>query len=201
MTRTDPHGTSAPPEWGEPMDVMQSGRDVIHSETQRRLLDCWIALRALAPLPVWRGLNADVITVPFDSLAWLDVVESAGDARFRIGFHGTRLVDALHPIDCIGRFVDDVLPAAVRAGVLMSYRAVLASKGPVYTVSDMRDRTGRIVHHERLLLPFTLGNNGEAERILASVEARSPEGPFELRHLMRSPMQAPVIALCTTIQY
>jgi hypothetical protein len=73
-------------------------------------------------------------------------------------------------------------------------------KMPVYTVSDMRDPAGRIVHHERLLLPFSLGG-GETERILASIEAASPEGPFELRDLMKSPIRPPVIALCATIQY
>ena len=47
---------------------------------------------------------------------------------------------------------------------------------PVYTVSDMRDPTGRIVHHERLLLPFSTGG-AEVDRILASIEAVEPGGP------------------------
>jgi hypothetical protein len=64
----------------------------------------------------------------------------------------------------------------------------------------MRDPTGRIVHHERLLLPFT-HNGTEVDRILASIEAASPEGPFQMRDLMKSPVRPPVIALCTTIQY
>ena len=41
----------------------------------------------------------------------------------------------------------------------------------------MRDPAGRIVHHERLLLPFSHGG-AEVDRILASIEAASPEGPF-----------------------
>ena len=39
---------------------------------------------------------------------------------------------------------------------LATYRQVVSTKVPVYTVSDMRDPAGRIVHHERLLLPFSL---------------------------------------------
>ncbi len=77
---------------------------------------------------------------------------------------------------------------------------MLSTRGPVYTVSDMRDPAGRIVHHERLLLPFSHGG-AAVDRILASIEAASPEGPFEMRDLMKSPIRPPVIALCATIQY
>ena len=78
-------------------------------------------------------------------------------------------------------------------------RHVLASRLPVYTVADMRDPGGRIVHYERLLLPF--GQNGiEVDRILASLETVSPEGAFENRGLMNAPPRPPAFALCTTIQ-
>ena len=82
---------------------------------------------------------------------------------------------------------------------LSSYRHVLASRLPVYTVADMRDPGGRIVHYERLLLPF--GQNGiEVDRLLASLETVSPEGAFENRGLMNAPPRPPAFALCTTIQ-
>ena len=182
------------------MEFMQSGPDIVRSDTQRWLLDYWASLRGPGSLPIWRGLNADDFAVPFDNLAWMDVVDVDGAARFRIGFHGPRLAEAFGPIDCIGKFIDDFLPPPYLGAALATYRQVVSSKGPVYTVSDMRDPAGRIVHHERLLLPFSLGGT-EAERILASIEAVSPEGPFELRDLMKSPIRPPVIALCTTIQY
>ncbi len=100
----------------------------------------------------------------------------------------------------LGKFIDDFLPPSYLGAAIETYRKVLSTRGPVYTVSDMRDPTGRIVHHERLLLPFTQGG-GVVDRILASIEAASPEGPFEMRDLMKSPIRPPVIALCTTIQY
>src|SRR5262249_61023408 len=56
---------------------------------------------------------------------------------------------------------------------LSTYRHVVATRLPVYTVSDMRDRTGRIVHYERLLLPFAT-EGSEVDRILASLETVSP---------------------------
>jgi hypothetical protein len=69
---------------------------------------------------------------------------------------------------------------------------------PVYTIADMRDQTGRIVHYERLLLPF--GHDGIAvDRILASLEVVSPEGAFENRDLMKAPPSPPAFGLCTLI--
>ena len=182
------------------MEFTQSGPDIIRSAHQRWLLHHWASLRGHAGLPIWRGLNADAIKMPLDNLAWTDVVGAGADARFRIGFHGKRIDEAFGSVNCVGKFLDEILPPPYLGAALATYRQVINSGLPVYTVSDMRDPAGRIVHHERLLLPFSIGG-GETERVLASIEAMSPEGPFELRELMKSPTRPPVIALCTTIQY
>jgi hypothetical protein len=182
------------------MEFIQSGPEIIRSAHQRWLLDYWASRNRAEPLPVWRGLDAGDIAVPFDNLAWMEVVDVNGAPRFLMKFHGSRLSEALGPIEGLGKFIDDFLPASYLGAAIKTYRKVLSSKGPVYTVSDMRDPTGRIVHHERLLLPFTQGG-GTVDRILASIEAASPEGPFQMRDLMKSPIRPPVIALCTTIQY
>jgi hypothetical protein len=182
------------------MEFMQSGPDIVRSDHQRWLLDYWASQRSPGSLPIWRGLTASEFAVPFDNLAWMEVVDVDGKARFRMRFHGPRLSEALGPIEGEGKFIDDFLPTSYLGSAIATYREVVRTKGPVYTVSDMRDPTGRIVHHERLLLPFSTGG-AQADRILASIEAGSPEGPFELRDLMKSPIRPPVIALCTTIQY
>jgi hypothetical protein len=130
----------------------------------------------------------------------MEVVDVDGAARFRIRFHGPHLSEALGPIEGEGKFIDDFLPPSYLGSAIATYREVVRTRGPVYTVSDMRDLTGRIIHHERLLLPFST-DGARADRILASIEAGSPEGPFELRDLMKSPTRPPVIALCTTIKY
>jgi hypothetical protein len=182
------------------MEFIQSGPDIVRSDHQRWLLDYWASRRRAESLPVWRGLDAGDITIPFDNLAWMEVVDVNGDPRFLMRFHGAQLSEALGPIEGLGKFIDDFLPASYLGAAIKTYRKVLSSRGPVYTVSDMRDPTGRIVHHERLLLPFTQGG-GAVDRILASIEAASPEGPFQIRDLMKSPIRPPVIALCTTIQY
>jgi hypothetical protein len=62
----------------------------------------------------------------------------------------------------------------------------------------MRDRAGRIVHFERLLLPF--GQDGTAvDRVLASIEAVSPEGAFDSRDLMTASASPPAYAFCAVI--
>ena len=113
--------------------------------------------------------------MPLDSLAWTDVVSAHRDMRFRIGFHGAKIVEAFGPVECVGKYLDEVLPTPYLGPAVATYWRVVNSKVPIYTVSDMRDPAGRIVHHERLLLPFSL-SGGEAERVLASIEAVSPEG-------------------------
>jgi hypothetical protein len=182
------------------MEFMQSGPDIVRSNTQRWLLDCWAKFRGHGSLPIWPGLNPGDFTVPLENLAVIQIVGDAGDMRFRIEFHGKRLVEAFGPVDCVGKCLDEILPPAYQSSALATYRQVANGKAPVYTVADMRDSAGRIVHHERLLLPFSMGGT-DVERILASIEAASPEGPFELRDLMKSPIRPPVIALCATIQY
>lgn len=179
---------------------MQSGPDIVRSDHQRWLLDYWTSRRRAESLPAWRGLDAGDILIPFDNLAWTEVVEVNGASRFLMRFHGSQLCEALGPIGDRGKFIDEFLPPSYVGAAIATYRKVLSTKGPVYTVSDMREATGRIVHHERLLLPFTQGGT-VVDRILASIEAASPEGPFEMRNLMKSPIRPPVIALCATIQY
>jgi len=181
------------------MEFTQSGPDIVRSDDQRRLLQAWGALRGAASLPIWPGLRADTLTVPLDNLALTQVVRDGAEARFRLEYHGERLAKSFGDLDCIGMFLDDILPQPYLRAALATYREAMNARLPVYTVSDMRDVGGRIVHHERLILPFAVGGP-ETAKILASIEAISPEGPFEIHELMRSPIRPPVLALCTTIR-
>jgi hypothetical protein len=182
------------------MEFMQSGPDIVRSDHQRRLLDRWASLRDGKSLPIWRQLDPGNIPLPFDDLVLIEVVGDTDNARFRIAIQGSRLAEGFGWSECVGKFVDEVLPPAYRNSALSTYRQVVSSKLPVYTASDMRDPAGRIVQRENLFLPFSLGGV-EVERVLVSIEASSPEGPFELREMMTSPVRPPVIALCATIQY
>jgi hypothetical protein len=176
------------------MEFTQSGPDIIRSDQQRRLLDHWASLRGNARLPIWPGLDADEITRARDNLALTHVVGEHDDARFRLEFHGWRLAKSFGDMECVGMFLDEILPQPYLRAALATYREAMNTWRPVYTVADMRDPTGRIVHHERV-------GGAATEKILAFIEAVSPEGPFEIHELMKAPIRPPVIALCTTIQY
>ena len=160
------------------MQFMSSRPDVVRSVTQRWLLKTWNRLRGVRRLPLWQDLEPDELAAVSESLSFNDVVAANGNARFRIRFHGARVGEAYGSKDCQGKFLDEILPASYLNAALSTYHQVIAARLPVYTVADMRDRAGRIVHYERLLLPFS--HEGlEVEGILASLETVSPEGDFE----------------------
>jgi hypothetical protein len=173
---------------------------VIRSINQRWLLNYWNRLRQGAELPLWQGLEAEELASVPENLSFQDVVGSDGALRFQVRFHGRRIAEAYGRANCIGKFLDEILPPAYAGTALSTYRHAVETKLPVYTIADMRDRTGRIVHYERLLLPFS-SDGQAANRILASLETVSPEGAFENRDLMQSAGKPPAFALCTVIQH
>jgi hypothetical protein len=182
------------------MEFMNSRPDIVRSNTQRWLLSHWDELRAATLLPAWHGLKPDALAIPPDDLSLIQVVAANNDERFQIRFHGTRVASLYGRVSCVGKFLDEILPASALPATLAIYCHVVAARAPVYTVTDLRDRAGRIVHYERLLLPFC-GSGSGVERILASLETVSPEGEFDNDGLMTSPVRAPAFALCTTIHY
>ena len=74
----------------------------------------------------------------------------------------------------------------------------MATGRPVYTIHDIADRHGRLVHYERLLLPFS--RDGESvDRILASFEFFCPDGGFDTSDLLSAQNGAPALRLSATI--
>jgi hypothetical protein len=181
------------------MQFISSRRDVIRSINQRWLLSYWDRLRGERRMPVWQGLDAAELAPMTENLAFYDVTGNDGGVRCRIRYRGERINEALgNPGQ--RKFLDEVLPASYREAALSTYRQVLATQLPVYTIADLRDRNGRIVHYERLLLPFSR-DGAVVDRILASLETVSPEGAFDNRDIMNCVPRPPAFALCTTIQY
>ena len=132
-------------------------------------------------------------------LLFTDVVSREGTTQFLIRSSGERIAQYFG-VDCPeggqGRFLHEVLPLPYRPTALATFREAVAAREPVYTIADMRDRAGRIVHFERLLLPF--GRDGTAvDRIIVSIEAVSPEGAFDGHHLMAA--TPPAFAFCAVI--
>jgi hypothetical protein len=180
------------------MHFMNSHPDVVRSASQRRLLSYWDRQRGTIPLPMWEGFEAEELVAVAESVSFQDVIGDEGDVRFLIRYHGKRIAEAYGSF-CQGKFLDEILPPQYREAALSTYYQVLATKLPVYTISDTQDRDGCIVHYERLLLPFS--EDGDAiDRILASLETTSPEGVFDNRDVLKSLPKPAGFALCTTIQ-
>jgi hypothetical protein len=179
------------------MEFMHSRPDIVRSNTQRWLIAYWHGLRGTDPLPSWHALQPEALAIPPDDLSLTEVVGTGGE-RFQVRFHGTGVGTLFGNVSCVGKHLDEILPASALPATLAIYRHAVATGAPVYTVSDMRDRSGRIVHYERLLLPFC-GNGARVERILASLETVSPEGAFDNDGLMIALPKPPAFALCTTI--
>ncbi len=78
---------------------MQSGPDIVRSDHQRWLLDYWASRRRAESLPALARIGCRRHPIPFDNLAWMEVVDVNGDPRFLMKFHGSQLSEALGPID------------------------------------------------------------------------------------------------------
>jgi hypothetical protein len=181
------------------MEFMSSRPDIVRAASQRGLLSLWNRLRGAGSLPQWRDVDSGEFG-PVDNLSYSDVIASHSATRYLIRFHGQRIAELYGRTSCVGKYLDEILPPSYSATALSTYHQVVASKLPVYTVADMRDAAGRIVHYERLLLPFSR-DGASVDRILASLEAVSPEGEFDQRDLMKAPPKPPAFALCTIIQH
>jgi hypothetical protein len=183
------------------VEFVISPPDIVRSINQLWLLKSWMRLRGASRLLPSDGPAGEELAGISEDLLFMDVVNREGATQFLIRFTGLRIMEYLGvncPTRGEGKFVDEVLPVPYRDAALSTFREAVAAREPVYTVADMRDRGGRIVHFERLLLPF--GRDGMAvDRILASIEAVSPEGGFDGHSLMATPSMTPAFAFCAII--
>lgn len=150
-------------------------------------------------LPALDSVSGPELASLSGDLLFADVMRGAGSTRFLVRSCGARIMEYLG-VDCPargeGRYIDEALPPAYRNAALSSFLEVVAARAPVYTIADMRDGAGRIVHFERLLLPFS-SDCTSVDRVLASIEAVSPEGAFESRDLVAA--SPPAFGFCAVI--
>lgn len=179
------------------MDFMKTGPEVVESINQRWLLGQWKRLCNGNALPIWQQLPVEELKPMVDTLMFCDHVPDAGGDRFLIRYIGARIA-LTYGGNFQDRYLDEALPKVWRENALTTYRQAIRSKLPVYNAVDTRDRDGRMVHLERLLLPFSR-DGVVADRILSSIEAVSVEGRFEQANLGRSPHASANCALVATI--
>jgi hypothetical protein len=178
------------------MQFFDSQADVIRSVQHRWLLKCWTQLCDGRALPFMHRLELNDIARMVDQMIFFDVVANGAGPRFRIRFQGARITQA-YGADCAGKFLDQTQPPNTREATLATYCHAVRVRRPIYTISDTCDAGGRVVHYERLLLPFT--QDGEAvSRIVSTLETVSPDGGFQQRSLMVAP-PAHRYSVCATI--
>jgi hypothetical protein len=183
---------------GNHVQFATSRPDVVRSVRHSWLLKYWIGLLRGRPMPLCKELDAGELRPVVDSMNFYDIVRNGTAARFLIRFQGATIT-AAYGGDCTGKFFDTVLPDAMREATLAVYRHVVATRRPVYTISQAVDREGHPVQHERLLLPFSLEGR-EVDRIIAALEMVSVERKFEQQGLMRGQTAPPTYSLCATIE-
>ncbi|MGC1464972.1 MAG: PAS domain-containing protein [Pseudolabrys sp.] len=173
--------------------------DVIRAVNQSWLLNMWRRHRGYSPLPRWDTIEKENLTASAEQLSFLEVAATGDVTRFRIRSHGAVLGEVYGSPDCSGRFLDEIISPAQQTNALAPYRQVVEGKLPIYTIHDMRDRLGRLVNYERLLLPYSRDRR-TVDRVLASFEFICADGTFERQGLMRSALVPPTLRLSATIQ-
>jgi hypothetical protein len=171
--------------------------DIVRAINQRWLLKFWERSLRAQTLPRWQAVETEDLSRIAANLSFLEVTGSDGQARFIIRSHGATIANVYGVTGCNGRYLDEIIPEAKRVSALTAYRLVVASGKPVYTIHDLNDRNGRLVHYERLLLPFT-HDNKTVDRILASFEFFCDDGAFDSRELMTQQI-VPTLRLSATI--
>lgn len=173
--------------------------DVVRAINQRWLLKFWKRHLGTHRVPQWQAVEAENLSGMSDNLSFLDVTGTGDGARFQVRFHGALIGQVYGSADCRGKYLDAIIPASRRAEGLAPYRQAVAGGCPIYTIHDVTDRAGRLVHYERLLLPFA--HDGESvDRILASFEFVCIDGAFDGRALMQDQSAPPALRLSARIE-
>ena len=172
--------------------------DAVRAINQRWLFKFWQRHLGDQSVPQWQAVEAANLTAMSANLSFLDVVRGDGNPRFQIRFHGSIIAQAYGRAESRGRFLDEIMPPARHDNGLTPYRHAVQSGRPVYTIEDVKDRSGRLVHYERLLLPFA-ADGRTVDRILGSFEFICADGAFDSRELMKTQTAPPILRLAATI--
>lgn len=157
--------------------------DLVRAINQRWLLKFWQQSLGTHRIPQWQSVKAENLTRLSDSLNFLDVSCRGANGRFQIRFQGAVFTKAYGFADVRGKYLDEIVRPDRQQMALAPYHQTVKCGCPVYTIHDVTDRDGRLVHFERLLLPFS--RDGETvDRILASFEFICADGAFECEGLL-----------------
>ena len=180
------------------MDFTLVRPDAVRAINQRWLLKFWKRNRGAGGIPPWQAIEAENLTRVSDNLSFLDVTGDGEIKRFRIRHHGPGIAKVYGAPDCGGQFLDQVILRDRHPTGLMPYYRAYSSGQPVYTICDVRDKSGRLIHFERLILPFC-GDGQAVERILACFEFVCEDGAYDATALIKLQSGAQTLRLCAMI--
>lgn len=180
------------------MQFELSRPDVIRAVNQRWLLKFWTQHLEGHRVPRWQAIEAERLSSMQQNLSFLDVVAGPhGTPRFVIRFHGETIRRAYGSPDGGGRHLDEIIANTNCPTGVAAYVTAVREALPVYTILDVTDSRGRLVHAERLILPFA--RDGETvDRVLAAFEFFCADGAFDSDALMQRDAQ-PTVRLAAMI--
>lgn len=181
------------------MDFSVARPDVVRAINQRWLLKFWKRHLGTDRVPQWQAVEAENLSRMAANLSFLDVTPADNGLQFQIRFHGETIGQVYGSADCRGRYLSEIIPAARRAEGLAPYKEAVEGGCPIYTIHDVTDSGGRLVHYERLLLPFSR-DGLLVDRVLASFEFVCLDGAFDALRLMRGQSGPPTLRLSARIE-
>jgi hypothetical protein len=169
--------------------------DAVRAINQLWLLKFWNRHRTTNGIPQWRALETEDLKRIKDGASFLNVIGEP--RRFLIRAYGSG-VAKLYDEDSRGKFLDEIIPRARHATGLLPYHQACKTGRPVYTICDVKDGKGRLIHFERLILPF-LGDGQSVEHILSAFEFVCEDGAFDISAVNKLRNGALTLRLCAMI--
>lgn len=173
---------------------------IIRSVRQRDLLNTWLRLRGrFATLPRLTDYHPARLDDELKDIVYYVVNHDGAGWQFVIDSHGSRLSQAYGAVGTsnVGKDLRDYVGPRMVELVLPIYETCAGRGLPVYSISRIDDMNGRTVAYERLLMPFSAGD--ETTHIVASLKTISEDGKFEINNLLRDPDKLPEYKLRAVI--
>ena len=162
----------------------------IKSVRQKWLVKRWEDLRGAQALPLRGCLSDEDFDDDRADFSVFDLVADEDGIRFRLASHGPAIAKA-YGSQCAGRYLDEIVPADMRAHQLEPYRQAVARLRPVYVTAATRDSRGRAVRFERLLMPFSDDGCSPA-CVVADFEMISIDGAYDSADLLAAKDSVPI---------
>jgi hypothetical protein len=179
------------------LDFGSANPSVVKSITRRDLLNTWLRFYALdLRIPRIEEYRPERLTDELPDLVYYIVDAAEQPPRLTIQSEGTRMSSAYGHTGK-GRYLDEYLGPCLAPAVMPVHYECLERAPPSTTIAHIDDLYGRIVAHERLLMPFS--EAGAVTHVIASLKTISEDGGFEIKNLMRGNDTQPRPKLRTVI--